>query len=492
MTAIVDDTSSSPPLVQRRGRDTRALPLLAHALLVALAFFTYWLTDDPSSTLYISGTLAFVTYIWLALDEARRAPLGLSPLSFYFAWYAVELGPAAIHYANKIADGESILFSVKIIYPDDFTAGYLIYLLGSFALHAGLRWTRPEPPRDAAPPPEPALSGFAILWAVGMFVRFAGGLAGSFGVIVGILHWGSLAALSAFALTRGSGQERRPTSFWAMLALGTAVEFATNLRSGSKAYLMFSFLPLLWLFVRERSLRRWLPALGAAMAVLYLGVIAPVVMASRQGPTSDDETAGDRIVRTYAQGNYGSSSDEDSGIGKQAGEALERIFEPTPVGFLYSEVERAGLRYGETMDYLAYAFIPRLFWEDKPGVSRGTWFNYYLGGARTEREAMGQTSIGQTATGELYWNFGVPGVVLGLGLIGALFGLLWRLATSHPERDPVRMLLYISVTFSMIDMSEAGTTLVGFTFRAVVLVPTLFLLDRVTRQQARAATTGSA
>jgi hypothetical protein len=482
-TAEEQDRATDPPVLPRRRGwdDARFAPLMLHVPLVVLAVFSYWLTDDPAFTLYISGALTFITYLALAVLEARRAPLWLSPLLFYFLWYAIELGLAAIHYGSKISDGEIIRFSVKVIYPDDLAAGYLVFLTGSCALHAGMQWMRPLPERHEEPRPEPAMSGFLILWVLGIFVRFFAHLAGGFGAIVGIVYWGSLAALCAFALTRGSGP-RRTTSFWLILTAGTLIEFATQLRAGSKAYLMFSFLPALWLFSRERSLRRLLPAFGVGLALLYFTVIAPVVSASRLDAQSEGETPGDRIVRTYTQGSY----DEGESLAEQAGAFFERGFEPTPVAFLYSEVERAGLRYGETMDYLAYAFIPRLFWEDKPGVSRGAWFNYYLGAVRTEREAMTSTSVGQTACGELYWNFGVAGVVLGLGFIGTILGMLWRLATPHPERDPVRLLLYISITFSMIDMSEAGSTIVGITYRAVVLAPAILLLDRVARQGARA------
>ncbi|UQA62384.1 hypothetical protein [Polyangium aurulentum] len=479
MSGDIDDDHDLPALRRPSTWDARFAPVMLHAPLVVIALFSYWLTDDPSTTLYISGAFAFVTYLALAAIETRRAPLWLSPLSFFFLWYSVELGPAAIHYAAKIADAEPIKFSVKIIHPDDFAPGYLVFLVGSFALHAGMQATRPLPERWDPQPPPGSASSFFILWAIGMSVRLFGHLVGGFGAIVGMVHWGSLAALSAYAITRG-GTHRHTMSFWAVLAAGTIIEFASNLRSGSKAYLMYSFLPVIWMFVRERALRRWMPVLGATLALLYLGVIAPVVNASRYGPAAADDTPADRIIRTYTEGDYG----ESASVSGQAEHFFERGFEPTPVAFLYSEVERAGLRYGETMEYLAYAFVPRVFWEDKPGVSRGAWFNSYLGAAAHESEST--TSVGQTATGELYWNFGIAGVILGLGVIGALFGLLWRLATLHPERDPVRQLLYISLTFSMIDMSEAGSTLVGLTYRAVVLGPALFLLDRAARQKAQA------
>ena len=43
----------------------------------------------------------------------------------------------------KIAQGEWINFSVAQVPPDDLAAGYVIYLLGSLAVHIGLNYMRP-------------------------------------------------------------------------------------------------------------------------------------------------------------------------------------------------------------------------------------------------------------------------------------------------------------------------------------------------------------
>jgi len=469
-----------PPRAQAARKDDlferRFGPLLPHALLCVFGLFTHWVANDPATTLYVMGVASLVVYAYLLLVEARRAPLGLSPLSFYFGWYMIVLGPAAIHHANKISEQISIHFAIKVIYPDDIAAGYLLYLFGSFSLHAGMQLTRPLV-KPGETPPEPG-KGFLWLWCVGPFIRVFGAALGSLGAFAGMAQWASLAALTAYVIHEGKNYKRG--SFWMILSAGTLAEFVMNLRAGSKAYLMFSFLPLGLLFMRERPLRRWLPLLGAGLSVFYLGLVAPVVSAARTTAEVSGETQGDRIVRTYSRGDYG----EGQGIEEQAAAFFERTFEPTPAGFLYSEVERDGLRYGETMEYLTYAFVPRLFWPDKPSVARGTWFYYYLGAVRDESEAT--TSIAQTSAGELYWNFGLPGVFFGLGLLGALFGLLWRVATAFPAQDPLRLLLYVSLVFNMIDMGEAGSTLVNIAFRAVVLVPVILVFSQMKRR-ARAA-----
>lgn len=451
-------------------------PLMLHLALLFVGAFVFWVLDDPVLMLRLVGAATFVIYVAIAAIEVRRAPLLLSPLSFYFAWYSVGLGPATIHHANLVADGTPIYFGPKAIYADDLAAGFLVYLLGSLFLHVGLQLTRPVvAPGEKGPV---VGSGFFLLWAVGVVVRLFAERLGVLGALGGVLQWGALAATIAF-VAKSTADGHRDLRFWSTILGATLVLFVLHVRTGSKAFIMFSFLPLALLFVRDLRLRRYVPFLLVGGLTFYLAVVAPVVSASRQEAAQAGETTTDRIVRAYVQG---SPSSSDKTIEEQAEAFLERIFEPTPAAFLVAETERTGLMWGQTMDYLAYAFVPRLFWPDKPGVSRGGWFYAYIGAARSEAEAT--TSIAQTAVGELYWNFGFLGVIFGLGGLGAIYGLLWRLATAFPQRDPVRILLYVSVTFNMLDMSEAGTALVGVTFRAIILVPTIFLLDRVARHQA--------
>jgi hypothetical protein len=47
-----------------------------------------------------------------------------------------------------------------------------------------------------------------------------------------------------------------------------------------------------------------------------------------------------------------------------------------------------------------------------------------------------------------------------MGMLGVLFGWLWRMAGNDPHRDPLRMLLYFAVMTTPQAMSEAGSTLV--------------------------------
>jgi hypothetical protein len=76
-------------------------------------------------------------------------------------------------------------------------------------------------------------------------------------------------------------------------------------------------------------------------------------------------------------------------------------------------------RYGESLVLTPISlFIPRILWPEKPLISRGREFGetFHLV-APTDR----QTQIAPTATGELYWNFGTGGVLIGFFLLGGMY-----------------------------------------------------------------------
>lgn len=456
----------------------RFAPLLLHAPVVVITALVLWVTDDPVITLVLGGLLAMPTYLALAWIEAKRAPLWLSPLSFYFAWYSVGLGPSTLHTARRISDGEILSFSVTYVHPENLAAAYVIYLVASFAFHAGMQAMRPlarrgGSERQGGERAEVSVMGFAILWAVGIAVRVLGSAVSFLGSAAGLLHWAPLAALCAFTLVRGSRRDRG-MAFWALLGAGMLIEFVFGLRTGSKTYIMFSFLPVVWFVARDRALRKWLLPAGAVLILFYVTLVSPIIQKSREARWEPGENPSDRIVDIYTQDTYAKSA---SAL-EQGEMFLDRMFDPLPVAFLHREVERTGLRYGETMGYLAYAFIPRILWPEKPDVTRGAWFTLYLGQATNERNVT--TSTGQTATGELYWNFGLLGAVLGMGLIGVLMGALWRLAGANPYKDAVPFFLYLSLCSGMSDMPEAGTVLVAIVYRTLVIGVLLWVTRYVT------------
>jgi hypothetical protein len=125
------------------------------------------------------------------------------------------------------------------------------------------------------------------------------------------------------------------------------------------------------------------------------------------------------------------------------------------------------------MSNLAYAFIPRAFWPGKPVVNRGAWFTTYLRLSESEEEAV--SSTGMFPAGELYWNFGLVGVVVGMLLLGFLYGGLWRMAGFDPRKGILNMLLYVGLTLPIFEIAEASSFLVGIVIDYLFFGLLLFL-----------------
>jgi hypothetical protein len=435
-------------------------PVAVHGLLLCLATI-FLISGGPAFTLYASGSIVAPTFLVLAYLEARKAPLSITPISVYLFWNSFGLGFCPIFMGLKTAQGEWINFSVAQILPDDLATGYVIYLLGTLAVHIGLNYMRPFEDSKRRGPAEPSsvsFTGIAALWTLGVMYLFRASWFSGLGNFSRPLGWMALGALSLFVLVPRERMGISKRAFGVTLCIGTAGLLVANIRSGSKAFIMFSFLPVIWMLLVRRDLRRWSMPIGIGLLLFYFGVVAPAVGRSREVQARDGESAFTHLIASsWSAPRVGASMFEL--YSNQLDDFLNRQFEAVSTGYLVGEVRKNGYQWGDTMNYAMYAFIPRLLWPDKPSVSRGAWFTAYLGAAAREEEAT--TSTGISATGELYWNFGVPGVIVGMCGIGLLYGLLWRMAGASPQ-TALHMLLYVLVSIpGMLDMPEAVTVYGG-------------------------------
>ena len=451
-------------------------PVAVHGLLLCLATI-FLMSAGPAFTLYASGSIVAPTFLVLAYLEAKKEPLRITPISVYLFWNSFGLGFSAIFMGFKIAQGEWIDFSVAQILPDDLATGYVIYLLGSLAVHIGLNYMRPF---DNIKRPSPAgrssvsFAGIAALWALGVTYIFKASWFSSLGNVSRPLGWMALGALSLFVLVPRERMGISKRTFGVTLFIGTAGLLVANIRSGSKAFIMFSFLPVIWMLLVRRDLRRWSMPVGIGLLLFYFGIVAPAVGRSREVQAQEGETSFTHLISSFGSApRVGASMFEL--YSNQLDDFLSRQFEAVSTGYLVGEVRKDGYQWGDTMSYAMYAFIPRLLWPNKPSVSRGAWFTTYLGAAAREEEAT--TSTGISATGELYWNFGVLGVAVGMCGIGLFYGLLWRMAGANP-RQPLHMLLYVLVSIpGMLDMPEAVTVYGGILSQFLLFSAVFYVME---------------
>ena len=119
--------------------------------------------------------------------------------------------------------------------------------------------------------------------------------------------------------------------------------------------------------------------------------------------------------------------------------------------------DEEGHYHGQTLEYLSYAFIPRLIWPDKPLITPGQWFAEKIGHGSRISETQFSNSINMTVAGELYLNFGWVGAVGGLALMALLYAVFWESTDFYGKRNnPIGHGLGISILLQAIGGSSAG------------------------------------
>jgi hypothetical protein len=193
-----------------------------------------------------------------------------------------------------------------------------------------------------------------------------------------------------------------------------------------------------------------IPKLWLAGAVAYAILVIPVFQAYRT------EIHGNRgISRASVVENFGktldlvlSATDRVNTGRHRAQTFLERSSLRASVQMI---VDRTGedvpYQHGYTLTPLIATFIPKVVWSDKPDVPTGQVVNKEFHVAEGE-----DVYISPSHLGELYWNFGWTGVLVGMAGIGGILGLVGRLNLAGGKT--ITRLLVIVVTIKQ--------TVIGF------------------------------
>lgn len=102
--------------------------------------------------------------------------------------------------------------------------------------------------------------------------------------------------------------------------------------------------------------------------------------------------------------------------------------------------------YGESLELGIYSFIPRILWPGKPGMSVANHFGRKYGIISITDES---TTINVTWTVEMYMNFGWPGLVFGMLIVGAAFAFLERWYAT-PGTSLIDVIIPLTITFQLI------------------------------------------
>jgi hypothetical protein len=144
---------------------------------------------------------------------------------------------------------------------------------------------------------------------------------------------------------------------------------------------------------------------------------------------------------------------------------------------------------GETLMYLFYAAIPRMFWHEKPDMSTGQMFNKAFSLSQSSF-----TFVPTTQLGELYWNFGTLGVIAGMTCIGIVFGVLSSMFLVSKDMTVVRFMLLMLASYFLAVRFEANIGLQYPTFFKLLIVLSIFdfIIGRLGLHRRIEQTVGSA
>jgi hypothetical protein len=437
--------------------------------MVTALVLMWGVIGSPIVVLLLGGSVFLVGSLVIARNEARSTPLLITPLSWWFTWQAFTLGLCPIWICSRLAGLGSIDYIGHRLSIDNVVEGFVYYAIGSLAMHLGLQRSRPKEsvtasPRNASPG---SFLATIVLWVCGIGFGLFSSYIIKFGMSTGPLQLGALSAACSIALAPPRFLPARSPNHWAAVLIamvGCLVAFAVV---GLKFFIMLSALPLVWLMMLRGNLKKALLVSIPAMALVFLFIVMPIIEGLRQINRSADIR--DSLVEYSKGGNLGEvTALEQSSVPDLLDGIASRVFGGIYVGYLVQDTKANGFKMGKTMDYLLYAFVPRLFWPGKPNVSRGAWFTAYLGAASSEATATSASAL--TAEGELYWNFGVAGMIAGMAALGWLIGrLLWQTAGADPRVNPIRMLAYLVTILIVSSELEAGTMFVAIIANAISL-----------------------
>lgn len=262
--------------------------------------------------------------------------------------------------------------------------------------------------------------------------------------------------------------------FWVVLVS----EVAWGLASGMKARAIqpLIIVAIISSLIQRRFRKRW-------VAVALLGLVAVYPFSNnyrrlvRQegglaSPAAVASTGLQALSQTQASG---SSASNWAQSGWRM--SVKRLDMLTSVGLVLWLGHRARLLQGKERWWMVayYPFVPRFVWPSKPILNKGLRFSAATGSVAT-------SSMAITYPGDLYALYGLPGIVLGMFLLGvvcqALTNTITRrldkrrlfvyaamfMAVSHLETDAFSYLTSLMKTFVL--LSAAALVIYGLPRRA--------------------------
>ena len=327
---------------------------------------------------------------------------------------------------------------------------------------------------------------FGVVFATGLVAKlirvFAGGyffsgkdivfIKGPFFSTIGFLSWFSYIALviafiSYYALKR-KGDERYKV--WRLVAWGTLVfELIYALPTCMKINILFPI--ILVLIIRWYMERKsWLSVILVGLAVVY--ILFPSMSICRSPQVLQRHSV---VDESTGEVNFSKAADfitRSFLVRMNQYNVFAKMLE-TQETFLYGK---------PFLKFFVSLGPPRFIWKDKPIITPdGNEFGRRIGVLNPDDF---KTSVGPTVVGDFYMNFGLPGIIFGMFLIGVLFRIFFEYLIKGTNCSFSGILVYSIVWVRLIKGMEntIAPVYAGLVKILVVLIILHFLLISKSKQ----------
>lgn len=465
-----------------RGRPDRvvygfmALPVVAVLIIASTLAFQTRVNHLPLAGLALfTGLLSLVPLI---LDQGRppsKRHVFLTLISL--SWGVAYALPVFTYYLPFGGYTPSDNSTMRALHPRDLARGQAVVLLAYLMLISGYslplgrvvaRMT-PRPRRDW--PLAAGLLAAVILIPLGWFIY----LSGQFGLLplrAGSGALGVLASSTIFGIALLALLYMRFGSRIAYLMLCGAIPptMIFNFFTGSKGlfFAPLAMVPIAYVVVRRRFRVRWL-----AFAVVAFSLFYPVAQFYREVVLEENTLKAIDVLGDPQRALRGMSAFfERSDLGQYTLQGMlmttvrfdslsiaSKIIRDTP--------ERVPFQNGRTIGYIFISYIPRVLWPGKPEITVGQWVtdNYTGVGIRS--------NTGPSWIGEFYFNYGLPGVIIGMFLLGIYFRALHETVLQPDAPLPAAWFAVIAINHVVPAMGSGLVTpinVIGFYGGFVLLV----------------------
>lgn len=298
-----------------------------------------------------------------------------------------------------------------------------------------------------------------IVWAIYALTGagYLGFVFAGFGAAAGetkdLLHMCAIGALAVLLGGQGPYALGRRKSWLAVVGLIPFLVLA--LRSGMKGEVALVMLPILLPIFRRMTVLRF-AFLGGFMLFVVLFMF-PFSTAWRQANWASwhgYENAGISVVASRVFDRWANDGLVNTATQSLAQWAM-RGSSAEIGGLVMQEAHRNGFIGPVLIKGLTTIFIPRFLWPDKPMYEPGAWFTWYLGEASSPETAT--TSTAMMLPTELYWMFGLVGVVLGMAFLGVLYFIIWESLRKLSRTGLIPMFALFSLLARSAGMEEIHT-----------------------------------